>query len=236
MSSVVFQDEFFIKPAHSLFIKEVHQLCGAIGSCLQQSFQHHIAERNQHPIRLIVSIISLVPVDVMNVQQLNSIKVDQELLNFIFSFLRYFGFHPNIKSGFDDAIIVSKELELTLTARDCGSNERAPMCGVPYHAADNYIARLVERGYKVAVAEQMEDPKKTKTLVKREIIRIVTKGTITGDSILDESTNNYIASVFKKDNNYGISTVDVTTGEFLTLSLEKTDERKVLDEWTVKFY
>lgn len=131
---------------------------------------------------------------------------------------------------FDDAVTVSKELELTLTGRDCGQEERAPMCGVPYHSADSYIAKLIDRGYKVAIAEQVEDPKKTKTLVKREVVRIVTKGTINDTNVLDEAVNNYIVCVYKKVNNYGISAVDVTTGEFLVMGLENTDQRKILDE------
>ncbi len=131
---------------------------------------------------------------------------------------------------FDDAVIVSKELELTLTGKECGQKDRAPMCGVPYHSADSYIAKLVERGYKVAIAEQVEDPKKVKTLVKRQVIRVVTKGTLDDTNVLDESKNNYIVCVYKKSDDYGISAVDVTTGEFLTLALEQVDERKVLDE------
>lgn len=131
---------------------------------------------------------------------------------------------------FDDALTVSKELELTLTGRECGQKDRAPMCGVPYHSADSYIAKLVERGYKVAIAEQMEDPKKVKNLVKRQVIRVVTKGTLDDTNVLDESKNNYIVCVYKKSDDYGISAVDVTTGEFLTLALEQVDERKVLDE------
>ena len=96
---------------------------------------------------------------------------------------------------FEDAETVSKELELTLTGKDCGLAERAPMCGVPFHAADNYINRLVEKGYKVAICEQMEDPKKAKGIVKREVIRVVTPGTNLYTQALDETKNNYIMSV-----------------------------------------
>ena len=93
---------------------------------------------------------------------------------------------------FEDAKTVARELEITLTGKDCGLEERAPMCGVPYHAVEGYLARLVQKGYKVAIAEQMEDPKMAKGLVKREVIRIVTPGTITSAQALDESKNNYI--------------------------------------------
>ena len=97
---------------------------------------------------------------------------------------------------FDDAILVSKELELTLTGRDCGQDERAPMCGVPYHACETYLARLIAKGYKVAICEQMEDPAKAKGLVKRDIIRVVTPGTVIESSMLDDAKNNYIGSIF----------------------------------------
>ena len=105
---------------------------------------------------------------------------------------------------FEDAILVSKLLELTLTGRDCGLEERAPMCGIPFHAAENYIARLVSKGYKVAICEQVSDVKdKTKSsdLVKRKIVRIITPGTVVDASMLDNSTNNYIASVYLNKEN-----------------------------------
>ena len=96
---------------------------------------------------------------------------------------------------FQDALTVTKELELTLTGKDCGLEERAPMCGVPFHAAETYINRLIEKGYKVAICEQVEDPKKAKGLVKREVIRVVTPGTTLDAASLDESRNNYLMSV-----------------------------------------
>ena len=96
---------------------------------------------------------------------------------------------------FDDAKLVSQELELTLTGKECGLEERAPMCGVPYHSVEGYIAKLVEKGYKVAICEQTEDPSKAKGLVKREIVRIVTPGTVMESSMLDESSNNFICTV-----------------------------------------
>ncbi len=115
---------------------------------------------------------------------------------------------------FDDAITASRELELTLTGRDCGLPERAPMCGVPWHAADGYIARLVERGYKVAVCEQTEDPALVKGLVKRAVVRVVTPGTVSDLNALNERRNNYIAAVHMTGSRAGIAWCDVTTGEF----------------------
>ena len=116
---------------------------------------------------------------------------------------------------FDDAKTVSRELELTLTGKECGLEERAPMCGVPYHAAEVYLNRLVEKGYKVAIAEQMEDPKQAKGLVKREVIRIVTPGTNLSAQALDETKNNYLMSIVYLDKTFGVATADVSTGDFL---------------------
>lgn len=129
---------------------------------------------------------------------------------------------------FDDAVQVSKELELTLTGKDCGLEERAPMCGVPYHAADTYINRLVEKGYKVAICEQVEDPKQAKGIVKREVIRVVTPGTTLNTQSLDESKNNYIMSIVCIGDCFGVSIADITTGECMVTELEK--ERQLLDE------
>ena len=120
---------------------------------------------------------------------------------------------------FEDAIVASKDLEITLTGRDCGQEERAPMCGVPFHAADTYIARLVAKGHKVAICEQMEDPKSVKGIVKRDIIRIVTPGTILDDSLLNSRKTNYMASVCRIGNDCGVSFVDVSTGELLGTTL-----------------
>ena len=129
---------------------------------------------------------------------------------------------------FDDAKTVSKELELTLTGKSCGLEERAPMCGVPFHAADSYINRLVSNGHKVAICEQMEDPKQAKGIVKREVIRVVTPGTNTDMASLDEARNNYIMSIVYTGDKYGIATADVTTGDFFTTEVDQ--ERKLLDE------
>lgn len=114
---------------------------------------------------------------------------------------------------FDDAVRASEILGLTLTGRDCGLEERAPMCGVPYHAADSYIAKLIAHGEKVAICEQLEEPSKTKEMVKRDVIRVVTAGTVTDDGSLDEKVNNYLCSVYKNGDNVAISWADITTGE-----------------------
>ncbi len=129
---------------------------------------------------------------------------------------------------FEDAITASRELEITLTGKECGMEERAPMCGVPYHAAENYITRLVQKGYKVAIAEQMEDAKVAKGLVKREVIRVVTPGTITTSQALDETRNNYLMCIVYMENQIGISVVDITTGELLVTQVG--DGKICLDE------
>ncbi len=129
---------------------------------------------------------------------------------------------------FEDAQCVSRELELTLTGKSCGLKERAPMCGVPFHSAEGYISRLVAKGYKVAICEQVEDPKQAKGLVKREVIRVVTPGTNCNFTTLDESKNNYLMGVVSIGNGFGVSVVDVTTGEYLLTEVDTTG--KLLDE------
>ena len=129
---------------------------------------------------------------------------------------------------FEDALTVSKELEITLTGKDCGLDERAPMCGVPYHAVESYLYRLVQKGYKVAIAEQVEDPKLAKGLVKREVIRVVTPGTITSVQALDETKNNYLMGIVCMDGIYGISTADITTGDFMVTEVDS--DRELFDE------
>ena len=132
---------------------------------------------------------------------------------------------------FDDAILASRELELTLTGKECGQEERAPMCGVPFHAAENYIARLISKGYKVAICEQMEDPKQAKGIVKREVIRVVTPGTVIESNLLDEKKNNYIMSVYKSGIYFGIAVCDVSTGEFRATQIKETNNfSAALDE------
>lgn len=117
---------------------------------------------------------------------------------------------------FEDAEIASRELEITLTGRDCGLDERAPMCGVPFHSVNPYISKLIDKGYKVAICEQVEDPALAKGIVKREVIRVVTPGTVTELSMLDEKKNNFLLSIYKNKDFYGLAAVDVTTGEFFT--------------------
>ena len=132
---------------------------------------------------------------------------------------------------FDDAIIASRELEITLTGKDCGQQERAPMAGVPHHAAEMYISRLITKGYKVAICEQLEDPKNTKGIVKRGVVRVVTPGTIVESNMLEERKNNYIMSIFKSGIYFGISVCDISTGEFYSAEIKDNNNFPiVLDE------
>ena len=129
---------------------------------------------------------------------------------------------------FEDALTASKELEITLTGKNCGMEERAPMCGVPYHAVDGYLNRLVSKGYKVAICEQVEDPKLAKGIVKREVVRIVTPGTNLDMQALDETKNNYSMCIVYTGEHYGLSVADVTTGEYMVTELESS--AKLMDE------
>ena len=129
---------------------------------------------------------------------------------------------------FDDAITASKELEITLTGKSCGLDERAPMCGIPYHAVDGYLNKLVKRGYKVAICEQVEDPKQAKGIVKREVTRIVTPGTNVDIQALEESRNNYLMCVAYLTNKIGLSTIDISTGDYYVTELET--DRQLFDE------
>ena len=132
---------------------------------------------------------------------------------------------------FDDAVIGSRELGLTLTGKDWGQKERAPMCGVPFHSADSYIDKLVQSGYKVAICEQVEDPKLAKGIVKRDVIRIVTPGTVIDNEVLDENKNNYIMSIYGDSKGYALAVCDVTTGEFQTAEFTSANaEEKLFDE------
>ena len=132
---------------------------------------------------------------------------------------------------FDDAILASRELEITLTGKDCGQEERAPMAGVPYHAAEIYISKLVSKGYKVAICEQLSDPKTTKGIVERGVIRVVTPGTIVESNMLEERKNNYIMSIYKAGIYFGISICDISTGEFYSAEIKDTQNfPMVLDE------
>ena len=129
---------------------------------------------------------------------------------------------------FDDAILVSHELEITLTGKDCGLEERAPMAGVPFHAADNYIAKLVSKGYKVAICEQLEDPKTAKGIVKRGVIKVVTPGTVVESNMLEERKNNYIMAIYKAGLYFGIAISDISTGEFYSSSIKENNNFSLL--------
>lgn len=132
---------------------------------------------------------------------------------------------------FEDALTASRELEITLTGKDCGQAERAPMCGVPFHAAEMYIARLISKGYKVAICEQLEDPKNAKGIVKRDVIRVVTPGTVIESNLLEEKKNNYIMSIFKKGIYFGVAVCDISTGEFYATSINESNNfERLLDE------
>lgn len=135
---------------------------------------------------------------------------------------------------FDDAVTSSRELELTLTGKNCGMEERAPMCGVPFHSAESYIARLVDKGYKVAICEQTEDPAASRGIVKREVIKIVTPGTLLSSSMLKEKENNYIASVFADETSIGISYCDVSTGEIALTTVTGPGRRESMINELVK--
>lgn len=132
---------------------------------------------------------------------------------------------------FDDALLASRELEITLTGRDAGEKERVPMCGVPYHAADNYIARLIKKGYKVAVCEQVEDPSAAKGIVKREVVRVITPGTVLEGQSLEEGNNNYLLAVAPCERGYGLAVADISTGLFQVTQIEgKSAGAALIDE------
>ena len=136
---------------------------------------------------------------------------------------------------FDDAITVSRELEITLTGKDCGQAERAPMAGVPHHAADNYAARLIAKGYKVAICEQLSDPKTTKGIVERGVVRVLTPGTLVESNMLEERKNNYIMSIYKSGIFFGISICDVSTGEFYASEIRETNNFEMLLDEIARF-
>ena len=136
---------------------------------------------------------------------------------------------------FDDAIIASRELEITLTGKVCGTEERAPMAGVPHHAAENYAARLIEKGYKVAICEQLSDPKTTKGIVERGVVRILTPGTIVESNLLEEKKNNYIMSICKSGLYFGISVCDISTGEFYSCEIKDENNFALLLDEIARF-
>jgi DNA mismatch repair protein MutS len=131
---------------------------------------------------------------------------------------------------FEDALTASRELEITLTGRDCGMAERAPMCGIPYHAAEIYISRLVAKNYKVAICEQVEDPAVAKGIVKREVVRIVTPGTVTESAMLDEKSNNYLMAVYNNDKTTSLAYIDLSTGEFNCTQADIAEQQNIISE------
>lgn len=134
---------------------------------------------------------------------------------------------------FEDAITASRELEITLTARDCGLEDKAPMCGVPFHSANNYILKLVEKGYKVAICEQIEDPSIAKGIVKRDVVKVITKGTLTDTSKIDEKSNNFLASIYQDEKSLGLVYTDITTGEIRGTTIKNINynmDNVLLDE------
>ena len=136
---------------------------------------------------------------------------------------------------FEDAKLASRELEITLTGKECGQAERAPMCGVPYHAVDSYVSKLIEKGYKVAICEQLEDPKTTKGMVKRDVIRVITPGTVIESNMLDDKKNNYIMSIFKEGIQFGIAICDVSTGDFYASKITENNNFITLLDEIAKF-
>ena len=136
---------------------------------------------------------------------------------------------------FDDAIIASRELEITLRGKVCGTEERAPMAGVPHHAAESYAARLIEKGYKVAICEQLEDPKTAKGIVERGVVRILTPGTIVESNLLEEKKNNYIMSICKSGLYFGISVCDISTGEFYACEIKDENNFALLLDEIARF-
>lgn len=134
---------------------------------------------------------------------------------------------------FEDAELCARELELTLTGRDCGLEKRAPMCGIPHHAAENYIGRLLEKGYKVAICEQLTEPKKGVKIVERGVVRVITPGTLIDSSMLDESKNNYIACIYKEKDNIGVSIIDISTGKFVVTEFTQENTLSKLNDYLV---
>ena len=136
---------------------------------------------------------------------------------------------------FDDAKVASQELELVLTGRDCGLEERAPMCGVPFHSADSYIAKLIAKGYKVAICEQMEDPATAKGLVKRDVIRMITPGTVIESNMLEETRNNFICGIYQDSAGAGIAFCDMSTGQMQATQIDEKDPSASLQSELARF-
>ena len=136
---------------------------------------------------------------------------------------------------FEDAITVSRELEITLTGKDCGLEERAPMAGVPFHAAEGYIAKLIAKGYKVAICEQLENAKGTKGIVKRGVVKVVTPGTVVESNMLEERKNNFIMSIYKIATYFGIAVSDISTGEFYSSQIKEQNNFPLLLDEIARF-
>ena len=136
-----------------------------------------------------------------------------EIKNQYKNYLLFYRLGDFYEMFFDDAILASRELGLTLTGRDCGEAERAPMCGVPFHSSESYIGELIKKGYKVAICEQTEDPALAKGLVKREVVRVVSPGTLIETDLLSEKQNNYLCSIYLNDYECGISFADISTAQ-----------------------
>ena len=130
---------------------------------------------------------------------------------------------------FDDALVASKELDLVLTGKQCGLEEKAPMCGLPYHACQNYIAKLISKGYKVAICEQTTTPQKGVKMLERDVVRVITPGTVVEDGMLEGNKNNYLMSIYKSAEKLGVSYVDISTGEFAVVPFEKNYQRDLCD-------
>ena len=161
----------------------------------------------------------------MTQMMLQYLEIKNEYKDFIL-FYRLGDFYEMF---FEDALTASRELELTLTGRDCGEAERAPMCGVPYHSAETYIGRLISKGYKVAICEQMENPSETKGIVKREVVREITPGTVIESNLLTETKNNYLCTLYFSGGSVGVCFVDISTGEILSTTIDN-DTNKILNE------
>ena len=156
---------------------------------------------------------------------LTSEKVLNQIIQDCILFYRLGDFYEMF---FEDALTASRELEITLTGKNCGQEERAPMCGVPYHAVESYLNKLVSKGYKVAICEQVEDPKTAKGIVKRDVVRIVTPGTNLDAQALDETRNNYIMCIVYIADRYGVSVADISTGDYFVTEIP--DSAKLMDE------
>ena len=153
-----------------------------------------------------------------------------EIKNAYKDFILFYRVGDFYEMFFDDAEVAARELQLTLTGKDCGMKERAPMCGVPFHSYETYAAKLVSRGYKVAICEQVEDPKNAKGLVRRDVIKVITPGTVTQSGMLDEGKNNYLACIVYSARRSALSFADISTGDIELTVLEEADHKAIMNE------